>query len=302
VNRRRFLGALALAAAGCKSKTTPPSAGTRIVSLSPGITDAIFALGAGSRLVARSDYCEHPKEALALPRVGTSITPSYEAIARLEPTLIVSEDNAAARRRELEALSPTLLLRWLSLEEVARGLRELGRVTDAPERGESLAKELELRLGVPPPASGPRVLLAMGTQGIRLDEVWFIRKNSLQGAALHAAGARNAVEEDVPGQPRLSLERLVALDPDSILVLTPSEKADDALAEPFRKLETLRAVKSGRLAVLAAPEAYVNGPRALALIERLRSALARFEASAPAPSPSVAGSASTPASSSPGRR
>lgn len=276
MERRAFLGVLAALASSCRSQKSAPGAGRRIVSLSPGITDALFAIGVGRALVARSDYCDYPPEVTRLPSVGSSITPNYEAIARLEPTLIVSEDNAAARRRELEALAPTLLLKWLSLEEVSRGIRELGRVTGAQTNATALAERLERRLGVSAPGVAPKILLIIGSDTGRIDDVWFIRKNSLQGAALHAAGAQNAVAEDVAGQPRLSLERLIALDPDGIIVLTLRERPADAELEPYRKLATLRAVRENRLAVLVAPEAYVNGPRVLGFVERLASVVARM--------------------------
>jgi len=247
------------------------------VSLSPGITDALFAIGAGSELVARSDYCDYPPEVGRLPRVGTSITPNYEAIARLEPTLIVSEDNTAARRRELEALAPTLLLRWLSLDEVSRGIRELGKVTAQATNANALAERLERRLSVAAPMVAPKILLVIGSDTGRLDDIWFIRKNSLQGAALHAAGAKNAVDEDIAGQPHLSLERLIELDPDAIVVITLREAPGDAELAPYRKLSTLRAVRDHRLAVVAAPEAYVNGPRVLAFVDHLAPIVAKWK-------------------------
>jgi iron complex transport system substrate-binding protein len=277
VNRRALLGVLAGAALSSCRQSPSPGTNARLVSLSPGITDALYALGAGALLVARSDYCDYPPEVTRLPRVGTSITPNYEAIARLEPTLIVSEDNAATRRRELEALAPTLLIRWLSLDEVVRGIRELGKVTGHEAKGRELAERLARRLGVAAPAVAPKILLVIGSDTGRLDDIWFIRKNSLQGAALHAAGAKNAVDEDVAGQPRLSLERLVALDPDAIVVLSARANASDSTLEPYQKLSTLRAVREHRLAVVPAPEAYVNGPRVLALVERLEPLVRRWK-------------------------
>jgi ABC-type Fe3+-hydroxamate transport system substrate-binding protein len=270
VDRRAFLAVLAAAAASCRSEKPAPSrSGPRIVSLSPGITDALYAIGAGSLLVARSDYCDYPPEAMRLPRVGTSITPNYEAIASLEPTLIVSEDNAATRRRELEALAPTALIKWLSLDEVTRGIRQLGRATGNATNADALAERLERRLGVPAPEVAFKILLVTNSDLGRLDDIWFIRKNSLQGAALHAAGAQNAVAEDIAGQPRLSLERLVELDPDAIVVLTLREGNAESVLAPYRKLTALRAVRDDRITVIPAPEAYVNGPRVLALVDRL---------------------------------
>jgi iron complex transport system substrate-binding protein len=276
VDRRAFLGVLAAAAASCRSRGTTSRYERRIVSLSPGITDALFAIGAGNSVVARSDYCDFPPEVTRLPKVGSSITPNYEAIARLEPTLIVSEDNAATRRRELEALAPTLLLKWLSLDEVVRGIRELGKVTTATARADALAERLERRLSVRAPEVAPKILLVIGSDAGRFDDIWFIRRNSLQGAALHAAGGRNSIDEDIAGQPRISLERLIELDPDAIVVLTLAKNPGDAELAPYKKLATLRAVRDDRLAILEAPEAYVNGPRVLALVEKLAPVVARF--------------------------
>ena len=243
------------------------------MSLAPGITDSLFAIGAGSELVARSDYCDYPPEALRLPAVGTSLTPRYEAITRLEPTLILGEAGAGARKHELEAIGPTLLLPWLTLDEIVASLRVLGERTGKSSAADTLAKTMQDRLGVPAPSNGPRVLLVIGYQPGKLDEIWFIRENSLHGAALHAAGARNAVTENVRGLPRLSPERLVEIDPDAIFVLTEPRKAEPSALDVWKKLAPLRALKNGNLRLLEAPEAYVHGPRILSLVDRLRAAV-----------------------------
>ena len=278
MKRRALLWALATAATGCHRGTEPKTGASRIISLSPGITDALFEIGAGSQVVARSDYCDYPPEVTQLPRVGTSLTPSYEAITRLTPTLIVGEAGANARRRELEALGPTLLLPWLSLDEIVASLRELGRRTHTVAAADALASRLHDRLAVPAPANGPRVLLVIGYEAGKLDEIWFIRENSLHGAALHAAGARNAVPDVVTGLPRLSIERLIAIDPDAIFILTQPGRAPADYLAPFRALTPLRAAREGHVEVIEAPEAYVHGPRILALVGRLQAAVEKLRA------------------------
>ena len=102
---------------------------SRIVSLAPAITETLFAIGAGDRVVGVSDYCNDPPEVARLARVGTSITPSFERIARLEPTLIVTEKNASSRGHELDRLAPTFALSWLTLDEIVAGIRKLGRLS-----------------------------------------------------------------------------------------------------------------------------------------------------------------------------
>lgn len=271
MKRRDFAlaGAFLLGALGCRHVTTRPTAGRRLVSLAPGITDALFEIGAGRDVIARSDYCDYPADVLKLPRAGTSLTPNYEVITRLAPTLIVGEAGANARQRELEAIGPTLLLPWLTLDEIVASIRELGRRTETTAAADALAARLKARLDVPPPPNGPRILLVIGYEPGNLSELWFIRENSLHGAALHAAGARNAVPEAVTGLPRLSLERLLAIDPDAIFMLTqPGRAAGDYLA-PFRALAPLRAVKANQVVVVEAPEAYVHGPRILELVDKL---------------------------------
>jgi iron complex transport system substrate-binding protein len=279
VRRRRLtavLALLSLIALSCRKASPPPETtteGPRIVSLAPGITDTLFAIGAGSQVVARIDYCDYPPEVLRVPAVGTSLTPSYETILRLAPTLILGEDNAAARVTELQAIGRTRLLPWLSLSDVVESTRELGRLTGQTDEANELARTMTERLAVPPRADGPRVLLVIGYRPGKLDEIWFIRDNSLHGAALRAAGARNAVPEAVSGLPRLSPERLLSLDPDAIFVLALPGKAQSDQLDGFRKLTPLRAVEKNQLAVIEAPEAYVHGPRIVALVDRLEAAL-----------------------------
>lgn len=281
------IAALALLGA-CRKEPSPrggaPSAHgprkARIVSLSPSITEALFAIGAGPDVVAVSDYCESPEEVRKLPRLGTGLTPNYEGIAALDPTLIVTEANASARRRELEALGPARLLPWLSLHEIAASTRELGKLTGREAQADALSRRLLERLDVPEPTSGPRVLLVLGGEGAASEEIWFVRKNSLHGAALHAAGARNAVPEVVTGEPRLPHERLLALDPDAIVVLTrprgPGQPPSRGALETFERFTTLRAVRDRKLELLEASEAFANGPRILSLVDTLRASLERL--------------------------
>ena len=285
-SRRSLL--LAPLAAACRERAAPapsPSASApagaprRVVSLAPALTDSLFAIGAGPQVIGISDYCDYPPEATKLPRLGTSLTPNYEAIARLSPDLVVSEANAAARRKELEALAPTLLLPWLSLDEVTRSLIELGERVGRRAPAVELSARMQKRLGVPEPSSGPRVLCVLGYEPGKLDEIWFVRSNSLHGAALRAAGGRNAVSEAVLGNPRLGLERVLELDPDVILILiAPHEqRSPAAFVEDFRRFSSLRAVKNGRVRAVAAPEAFANGPRILQLADRLERELREVE-------------------------
>lgn len=274
-SRRALLALLALEL-GCSKVPKSADAEQRLVSLAPAVTDTLFAIGAGPNVVAVSDYCDYPPEAQKLPRVGTNLTPNYEAIARLRPTLILGQGDYGSRKTELEALGRTVLLPWLSLPEITGAIEELGRLTGNADKAAPIARELREKLGVPEPKDAPRVLLMIGYDPARLDEIWFIRRNSLHGALLSAAGGRNAVAEDVTGMPRISPERLLELDPDAIIVLARPQKVKGDFLAGLRKLEPLRAVKAGRIDVLAREEVFVYGPRVLAMLEPLRAMVTRL--------------------------
>jgi len=251
----------------------------RLVSLSPAITETLFAIGAGTELVGVSDYCNFPEQAKKLPRTGTALTPGYEAIVRLKPSLILTEGANSAPRRELSALGVTRFLPWNSLEDIVASTRLLGALTSHADAASELAHKLWDTLAVSEAPNGPRVLVVLGETSGKLSEIYFIKRNSIHGAALRAAGARNAVESEVAGVPRLSLEELLRLDPEAIIVLVspgPNTPSDAQVLREFQALEPLAAGKNKRISVIRSDAAFSNGPRILDLMEALKRELARL--------------------------
>lgn len=264
--------------AGCSARPGPPDAGgQRLVTLSPAITETVFAIGAGEQVVGISDYADWPPEALSRPKVGSALSPNYEAIARLRPTLILDEQAVHAPEGSLPQLAPVKVLPWLKLDEVVGSVRELGRITGQPAKADALAERLRWTLSRPAPKDAPRVLLALGDNPGPLSSVWYMKAHSLHGAALEAAGARNAVSDDAPGPPNLSLEKVLALDPDGVVVLVVADKLDAQEEERYlsswRELSALRAVKQGHLRLVHGRGVQSTGPRILELVEQLRAAV-----------------------------
>lgn len=235
----------------------------------PSLTATLVELEATDALLARSDYCSDP-EVQDLPSVGSSLGPNLEAIAGLQPRLVLVDGSAGAKVDQLAGVAPIEVFPWLTLEEVVTSIRRLGELTGRAEAGNALADRFESRLGVPRP-DGPRVLLAMSVE--RGGPVWFLRRNSLHGAALRAAGYQNAVEMDVAGPPTLSLERLIAIDPDAVVfVLPPGASAEDeaAAARQLDAIEPLTAPGRGQVHVLSG-NWLGTGPEVLAFADALEA-------------------------------
>jgi ABC-type Fe3+-hydroxamate transport system substrate-binding protein len=251
-----------------------------LVSLSPAVTETLFAIGAGPQVVGVSDHCDHPPEVSRLPRVGTGFSPGYESIARLGPDWIVTDANSGSHVAELSAIARSTALPWLTLDDVLASIRKLGELTGRESAAAQLAGRLRARLQVEPAANAPRVLAVHGNVALERGEVWFIQDNSLHGAALRAAGGRNAVATKVTGPPQMSVERLLQVDPDLVIVLAGAAyaqpAAQDRLLAALRAIHALGAVRDGHIAVVQGSGVFATGPRILELVDQMASAIGKL--------------------------
>src|SRR5262249_21619969 len=124
--------------------TAPPK---RIVSLSPGHTETVFALGAGDRLVAVDSFSDYPAAAQTVqPRLVTYPTLSVETVVALKPDLVLAlvehEDVLGQLRQQGIA---TLKLLPKDYDATTREIADLGRILGVPDRGQTLAEEMQAR-------------------------------------------------------------------------------------------------------------------------------------------------------------
>ena len=256
-----------------------PTNTKRYVSLSPAITETLVALGVGAQLVGVSDYCHYPKQVETISHVGSGFTPRYEAIVALAPTSVFVERVNVANTESLARIVNVESMPWLTLDEVIRSTRKLGNIVGQALVAEQLAQAYESQLKSRVTPESPRVLLAMAHSPGELKEIVFIRRNSIHGGVLEAAGACNAVGEDVSGAPRMSLEQVIQRDPDGIVILQSAPEVNMQLVDDWRKLTVLRAVKTNQVRIIAAPEVAIPGPRLLELVKRLAPIAAAWKKS-----------------------
>jgi len=248
-------------------------AAQRVVCLDPGITEVILHLDAASLLVARPNHTDEFDSIAQLPAVGTGITPNYEGIVRARPDLILTSGGRGAVFTDLNAIAPTTALPWLSVADVVQGVRAVGAALGRDTAAEQLAARLEEGLTNRVTATSPTVLLLIGAPSEARPDLWYIKDNSLHGAALRAAGGQNAVQASITGTPSISVERLLKLDPDIVVMMIANPNAtDETLIEHRRfwsRLEQLTAVREDRIHFLVGGEHFYTGPGILRLVEAL---------------------------------
>lgn len=190
----------------------------RIVSLVPSLTELLWWLGAGERIVGRTQFCVEPPEmALRVSVVGGTKTPRIDHIVELAPDLVIAnrEEN---RREDIQALEAAglrvLLTDPATVRDAVAVVREIGALTGTMERAEALATETERELAIRPSA-GPRVFVAIWRKPLM-----GLGSHTYGHDLLEAAGATNVLAVR-PRYPDVTLDEVRALRPD--LVLLPDE-------------------------------------------------------------------------------
>jgi iron complex transport system substrate-binding protein len=257
------LGALLLASALIACAPPPSRAGRpeRVVSLAPSLTEAIYALGAGDRLVGACAQCDHPDAAKALPRVGGYLAPSVELVLAAQPDLVVvvpSPGNREAVRAVERAGVRVLVLQDRTLADLRAGIKELATALEIPDAGERLVGEVDAGLAaVRARVAGqpkPHVLLVVGHRPLIV-----AGGGTLQDELLTIAGGINVAADAGAAWPAFSVEMLAARAPDVILdAAMGSEEGSRTL---FQELAGVPAVQKGRIVTLDPDVIFRAGPR-----------------------------------------
>ncbi|MBV7407700.1 hemin ABC transporter substrate-binding protein [Maritimibacter sp. DP1N21-5] len=200
-----------------------PALADRVLSIGGSVTEIVYALGEGDRLVGRDSTSTWPSAVQELPDVGYIRQLSPEGVLSVAPDLIVSETGAGP----VEAVD---LLRAAAIpfievpdgfteEAVLAKIRAVASALDVPEKGETLAAsvaaDLDAAEAVAVRTAPPRVLFILSTAAGRLTAAG---ENTSAAAIIELAGGVNAVQ-GVEGYTQLSDEAIMAAEPDVILMM-----------------------------------------------------------------------------------
>lgn len=238
----------------------------RAVSLAPNLTENIFAVGAGGKLVGVTSFCDYPAEALQIPKIGDTINPNMETIIALKPQIVF-----VSTASQIENFTKTLEAQNINvfvtnpndLEGVLRNLKQLGDVLGTSANAEKLVADLRNRVQ----AVAERVKDQPKTKvfvQISKEPLFTIGKDSFITEIIERAGGASVTANVATAYPKLSKETALALNPDALIL---SESPDNM--EPNDVFKSSEAVKNNRVyrvnaALLARP-----GPRVVDAITQL---------------------------------
>jgi len=232
--------------------------------LTPSVTEALFALGAGDRVVGVSRYCDYPPEAKERPKVGTFLAPVVEAVAALAPDLVLTspspgnyEPVSAMQRAGLKVVA--VPEGSGSVAEVLGSIRAVAQTIGADGAAGRLITRIEAELArAARKAEGrPRVSAAVV---VGHDPLVLAGPESYLGELLARTGGANVADSLGGRWPRAGLEFLFAAQPLVIVDLSMGSEAA-AVVERWRRLADLPAVKAGRVYFDASLVLLHPGPR-----------------------------------------
>lgn len=242
----------------------------RAVSLAPNLTEIVFAVGAGDKLVGVTSFCNYPPEARKITKIGDTMNPNLEAIIAQKPQVVfVSTDSQIENftRRMQEQNIAVFVTDAKNLEGVLRNIEQIGDVLGKKEQAENLTVGLQKRIAAVESKVKGAEPVKVFVQ-ISNSPIYTIGKDSFITDLVRRAGGVSLTENIPTAYPNLSKETALAFEPEAIIL---SESPDNQ--EPNEAFKNSPAVKNGRIYKISADLLSRPSPRIVDALEEMARAL-----------------------------
>jgi iron complex transport system substrate-binding protein len=252
--------------------------------MAPSVTEVLFALSLGDRVVGVTRYCDYPPDALDKESVGGFLDPNFEVILRLQPDLVVLLPVHGDSKRKIEDLGiQTLEVEHRTLDGILASIADIGEACGAEQAASGVLDDIQRRTSSIANATKnlprPTVLLSsarnLGTGAVA--QVFAAGKNQWYDDIITMAGGANAYTNEGVQFPELSPEGLIRLDPDVVVELAPDlgrkDRSPEELISEWDSLSVMRAVANKNIHVLSGDYVSIPGPRFVFIVEDLAKVL-----------------------------
>lgn len=252
----------------------------RIVSLSPSVTEILYLIGAGNKVVGVTRYCDYPKEALPKPKVGGYFDPNFEAIVSLKPDLVIMLDEHSKYKQNFDNLKlNTLSVDHKSINGILKSILTLGKITGTEKKAEEIVKtintEIENIKKQTEKLNRPKVLLCIGrnVDSKVLEDVYIAGCDSFYNIMLKISGGTNVYTSGNLSFPVVTVEGIIRMNPDIIIDIIPdlTERGldKDKVKIPWQKLSSIQAVKENNIFIFEQKFMARPGPRFIDIIKQM---------------------------------
>ncbi len=259
--------------ADLRGRATPAGERSRIVSLVPSLTETLFALGLGDRVVGVTQYCIEPAEATArLPHLGGTKTPDIAALLALRPEIVMAnaEENRAEDIAAIEAAGvPVFVTMPRTVAGAADAMRDIAAVLDRAAEAAPFLADIDAMLAEAQARSEPRprVFCAIWRRP------WMTANgDTYVGDVVRAAGGDNVFAGHADRYPTLSADDIVAADPQIILLPDEPYPFGERHREELARLP-IAAARDGRIKLCDGKDITWHWSRTAGAVRRVRALL-----------------------------
>ena len=245
----------------------------RIVSTAPSITELLYALGLGDRVVGVDRFSRFPPEAMQKPKIGDYAAPNLEVISSLRPELVMIPTNPVQLRQRLEALRLRVLeLNQEGIPALYESIRIVGQATGATSQATRLTDRIRTDLEAIRARSArlprTRILFVAGHTPNRLEALIVAGQASYLNEIIEIAGGQNVFADAGAAYPMVALEEILARNPEVIIDMgemgetvgvTDAQKR--SVENLWTRMATVSAVRNKRVHAVASDIFVVPGPR-----------------------------------------
>ncbi len=251
----------------------------RIVSMAPNLTEILFALGLGDKIVGVAAGSDYPPAAVSKPKMGTFWQPSIEAVIAAKPDLVITlgfsqQRNLAQRLERIGYRTATVNIERIS--ELSEAIRTIGEVTGRKPRADELVRAISEKL---------ENLSALVGAREKVKILWVVQREPLRVAGrntfvnemIELAGGENAIGPTVHKYPPISSEQVYACGADVIIepAMTTKDLAGQraGAVKYWSRFKNIGPVKNGRIYVIDGDIVSRLGPRLYEAVETIATCL-----------------------------
>ena len=252
------------------------AASQRVISTSPAITEILFAIGAGDRVVGVTDFCNYPEQACRLPSIGGPLNPSTETWITLKPDLIIIQEDSEVIQKNAKIFEiPSLTVSVNNLNNILNSIQIIADSLHMPQAGHQLAIKIKTKIEgyrTHLKKIKPRqVLMLLSDTNDPSRDLYAVGRDTFLNELLTIAGGENVLPDTMARYPKVSKEYIIAKSPEIIIEVGPksnlSKEETLARKKTWGKFSTLRAVKDDKLYFISADYILIPGPRLLNILD-----------------------------------
>ncbi|MAD41059.1 MAG: iron ABC transporter substrate-binding protein [Arcobacter sp.] len=196
---------------------------SKIVTLTPSINEIVYALGMGNSVVANTKYCDFPEESKSVKKVGGYSNISLEKIIQSKPTVVIAQNYDEKTLRNLKSLNiKTLVFKTDTIDAIKNTIRTLGEYFQKEEKANELISNINSSLfslkGI---ISNKKVLLVIGPRKNLNNQIYITGNYLYFEDIIKASGNKNAFFSTSKNQPVVNSEKIINMNPDIIVLLSP---------------------------------------------------------------------------------